>query len=185
MKADSTPMQENRLLEEGARSYPKALHALGEFRRQVREQCEAAFKANATEMAKAMQLQFSAADVKSWANPERPGGEGAWAELGAKVGRPKNAKCNLWNYVLWSDAPPRSARISIQLLDADVAYRAWTAMGERENWQLSHETKEISISRCLAPTDLTRLKTILGELNREWSSAWRKVGGAQQFLGRR
>jgi hypothetical protein len=185
MKADSTPMQENRLLEEGARSYLKALCAFGEFRRQVQERCVAAFGANATEMAKAMQLQFSAADVKPFAYPDRPGGEGTWADIGAKVGCPKGAKCNLWNYVLWLDDQPLSVLVSIDFIRADVAEATWTAVEKGGNWELDRDAKEIFISRSLKPTDLTRLKTILDQMNREWSSAWRKAGGVQQFLGRR
>jgi hypothetical protein len=189
MKADSTPMQENRLLEEGARSYFKAMRALGEFRRQIQEQCVAAFRADATDMAKAMQVQFSAADVKPWADPDKPGVEATWAGIGATVRRPKGAECFLWNYVLWRDDQPLTVLVSISFPEADVAEGVWAAVRpavatERGTWEHDAED-EISISRHLATSDLARLKTVLDEMNHEWSSAWRKAGGVHQFLGRR
>jgi len=92
--------QENALLVEGARSYPKALLALATFCQQVQGICPEALNRNATELEAALGLPFQAAEPKDWVWPKAlDSGEingtdacrGAWIVCRTKV------KCELWN----------------------------------------------------------------------------------------
>ncbi|MGC9969337.1 MAG: hypothetical protein ABSE56_01985 [Bryobacteraceae bacterium] len=179
----------NPLLEEGAKSYPQALLALSDFGQQVQDMCCAAMKRHLTELGDALGLPLQAKQVKPFAGPSSLSSgniDGTWASLGAKIGRPSGAKCDLWNYIWWGDdTPPLNAVVSLSFADPEVAERAWASMRHPGSCDFDEDEREIHHSRPLEPADLTQLEAILDEMNREWIALWQKVGGVKQFLGKR
>jgi len=188
MKADSAPTQQNTLLEEGGRSYPKAMLALSQFREMVQDACIAAMKRSLPELIAALGLQLKSGQVKPYAAPDKPGpGEtdGTWAELGAMLKNPGGARCTLYNYISWEDAPLLRVIVSILFVDAGIAERTWAAVRDHGTLKKDKDENEINSSRRIDAAGLASLPSTLDEMNTEWIQLWKGVGGVKQFLEKR
>ncbi len=179
----STPT--NPLLEEGSRSYPKALQAVAECRRQVQNICYEAMKRHVKDLGDALGLRLEANQLKRHADPDKLDPDyldGTWANLGAKI-EPAGAKWSLWNYVLWH-AGRVQVFVSLEFPDADLARRV-QAVTEKHGTGFDPETCEVYLSREVSAGGLSGLDSTLEELNLKWIEIWRKAGGVKQFLGGR
>ena len=188
MKADSAPTQQNRLLEEGANSYPRAMLALSLFRGMVQDACIAAMRRSLPELSGALRLQMKAQQVKAWASPDELDSDeidDTWANLGAELKEPGSARWYLYNYIWWGDDPRLSVTVSICFADANTFERAWAASLDHGTWKYDEEAKEVHLSRCTDAANLARLVSTLDEMNSEWIQGWQKVGGVKQFLRKR
>ena len=188
MTADSAPSQRDKLLAEGGLSYPKAMLALSLFRGMVQRACIDAMRRSLQDLSAALGLQMESRLVKPHANPDKPDpGEvdDTWAELGAMLKKPGDARWDLWNYIRWRDDPRLSVMVSVGIANTGVAERAWAAVRDHGTWKYEEETREIILPRRINAADLASLGSILDEMNREWSQGWQKVGGVKQFLRKR
>ena len=173
----------NPLLEEGARSYPKALQAVAEFRRQVQDICFDAMKRHLKDLGDALGLRLEANQLKPYAWPDKLDSDdldGTCAHLGAKI-EPAGAIWSLWNYVYW-DKDSVGVCVSLAFTDSKLGERV-QAVTEKHGTSL--DPKEVYLSRPVGADGLAGLDSTLEELNREWIEVWRKVGGVKQFLGGR
>ena len=173
----------NPLLEEGARSYPKALQAVGEFRRQVQNICYDAMKRRLKDLVDALGLRLEANQLKRYAVPDKLDPDyldGTWASLGAKI-EPARVKWSLWNYVYWDKDTVRVC-VSFAFTDSRLGERV-QAVTEKHGTSL--DPKEVYLSRPVGADGLSGLDSTLEELNFKWIEVWRNVGGVKQFLGGR
>jgi hypothetical protein len=189
MTTDSAPTQQNTLLEEGGRSYPKAMLALSQFREMVQDACIDAMRRSLRELSGALRLQMKAQQVKAWASPDELDSDeidDTWANLGAELKEPGGAAWSLWNYIWWGDDPsPLNVTVSIFFADAGNAERVWAAARDHGTWKYDEDAKEIHLSRGIKAADLASLGSTLDEMNSEWIRGWQKVGGVKQFLRKR
>jgi hypothetical protein len=182
---ESTPA--NKLLEEGANSYPQAMYALSQFRRLVQEACVEAMKRSLPNVGAALGLRLEAKQVKRDADPDKldPDGiDGSGASLGARIRKPGGAKYDLLNYVYWGGVPPLFAGVSVVFEDPAAFNRAQARMPQQKELECSPDEKEILYWRCVRPEDLAPLESLLVEMNQKWEQIWRDVGGVKQFLGK-
>jgi hypothetical protein len=185
MKADSAPTQQNTLLIEGGRSYPKAMLALSQFREMVQDACIAAMKRSLPELIAALGLQLKSQQVKAWDWPDLDETDGTWAELGAMLKNPGGARCTLYNYISWEDAPLLRVIVSILFVDAGIAERTWAAVRDHGTLKKDKDENEINSSRRIDAAGLASLGSTLDEMNSEWIQLWQGVGGVKQFLRKR
>ena len=187
MKADSASTQRDKLLAEGGRSYPKAMLALSQFREMVQDACIAAMKRSLPELIAALGLQLKSQQVKAWDWPDLDETGGTWTELGAMLKNPGGARCTLYNYISWEDAPLLRVIVSIGFADTGITERAWAAVRDHGTWKYDEETDppQIELSRGIESDGLARLGPLLDEMNSEWIQSWQKVGGVKQFLRKR
>jgi hypothetical protein len=191
MTADSASTQPNGLLEEGGRSYLKAMLALSQFRGMVQDACIAAMRRSLPGLGAALGLPLEFRQVKPYAWPDKLGSgaiDGTWASLAARLKEPGGARCNLWNLILWRDVRPTlSVVVAIDFLDLDIGERAWATVRDHGTWKYEEETDppEIQLLRSINADGLASLGSTLDGMNHEWMQGWQKVGGVKQFLRKR
>ncbi len=176
--------QSEALLKEGARSYPKALLALSEFRRLVQERCCDGMKRHLKEVGEALGVRLERREVKPHAGPsglDSQDVDGTWANLGAKLAVP-GSEWTLWDYVFWAEGTIR-VYVSLEFPDAEVAERVQAVTGPYGT-SLDSESKEVYLQREVKPDDFSCLDSIIDQVNLDWICVWRKAAGVKQFLGK-
>jgi hypothetical protein len=187
MTADSAPTQRNKLLEEGATSYPKAMYALSQFRAMVQVACIDAMKKRLQDLSRALGLPLESGQVKAWGWPNLDKTDGTWANLGAMIKNPGGAKGYLYNCIWWEDDPHLWVLVSIGFAETAVTERAWATVRDHGTWKYDEQwdPPQIELLRSINAADLARLGPVLDEMNHEWIQGWQKVGGVKQFLRKR
>lgn len=175
--------KETSLLVEGTRSYPKALAALGEFRRLVIETIRSAVVEELPSLAAALDLRLSENELSDWVKLNRFGGfDGKWTCLGVKIEKTEVAGWGLYFSLAW-DKGDADVSITLELNDDDVAEAIFSAFKTVSgNVPIKFERREVYINRILAPEEAEQLSDIQRDLIRQFATLSSRAGGVGKFL---
>lgn len=179
----------NSLIEEGGRSYPDALLALAEFRRQVREKCRSAFEGHLGNLTASMGLPFTRNMIRPYAEPENLSAayyDGNWASVGIQAIAKENV-CSIFCALEWNrgtgGATSLCAYISLFFKDTMSMQRAWEAVKpyRSSNWGVEG-SNAFYVSQDVNPKAIVHLEKVMEQLLKDWNRAWMKVGGLATAL---
>ena len=181
--ADGPVHPEHVFLIEGARSYPKALSALREFRSLVVDRCRTALESELENVSQAMGVIIRPVNIVDYRRPEKPDtSDGQSASLGVRVDREVEG---WWFYhtVYWYKGEV-GIGCSLWLRDKSTAQDAVNEL-KRTNAGLFEitleEGHEVCLSRGLLPDDMQVLEDLLVELLRQWAKLWKEAGTLTRF----
>jgi hypothetical protein len=180
-----TESKETSLLEEGLRSYPKALGALNEFARSITSTIREVTIQELGSLASAIRLDLRTDEVGDYVRPNRlaiPNPKDPI--LGARIDRIGKSGWGLYFYLWWSKSVAKLS-VSVWLRDSDTAESVFSAVRDlsstpRVELWAGHE---LSISQTLLFDDAEqRLASMMRDLINEFSALWTKAGGLERFL---
>ena len=175
------PQANSELLAEGCRSYHKALFAITQFRREVREAIRGAVRDRIDEIAAALQLDKAELSdgLSSYAAPANFAQ--SWDGSEAKVGLKYPGRDEQWGvyFYFWiGKSGEGCARAHRWIKEPGAAMQKLAA--------LSPKGLEIEDVRAWTSVPIDEaaggLTGAMGRALGPWIEAWRKVGGLQQFL---
>lgn len=164
------------LLTQGASSYPEALAALAEFRRELCAAWQRGVEQRIADISQAMSLKLSSSQIAAYVNPDSlRSADGEFAAIGVSL---KNTDWTLYFYTLWWDGLKAGA--SIWFKDASAARATLTRLKQvKSPLPVAEESKEVYIYKSLEPDDLGRIDETVAELLDDWCRIWTLAGGCQ------
>ncbi len=179
-----TAVSETSLLNEGVRSYPKALGAVNEFIRLLTSTIRDAVVEELEDLSAAMGNLFKEDELVDYVRPKTLGNLDKDICLGVKIDRRPESGWGVFFLLYWLKGKPNLS-VSIWLKDTEIADSILTALKKvptKETlgvWDAGHE---IYISRAIAPNDEEQIPVTMRELTESFSHLWKNAGGLQKFL---
>jgi hypothetical protein len=176
------------LLEEGADSYPEALTALTDFRRQVQSACARTIEQHLTDYSEALGVQLDKNDIDRYAAPENEF-NGSSAVLGAKhrISRRRETGVGCVSYccVSWvrdREKPWFGCSVSVWFNRREIAeslYSAFQRSGAKlpAEIELGIQPNEVYLCLALKRGDMGSLRERLDEVMTAWVRLWKEFGG--------
>lgn len=176
---------EHLLMIEGAKSYPQALAALGEFRNLVVYACREAFEADLTSLSNALGVRISREEILNRVRPDSPDGADAVnAEVGIRIDRRREGWRLNYSLAWWKTSKPE---LRVQLIvrftgrDRAAAFYAPLEKVKRKTlYQVGVEGSSVYVKYQMNPEQMSGLPRILHELNQECVRLWQAVGGLKK-----
>lgn len=166
------------LISEGSRSYHKALFAVMQFRKQIKETVEAALAGRAGALAAALGLDESELECADYAIPAhyQAAFDGSEAEVGLKC---EHEHWVLYYYVWVGDEGRPFFGAQFWLKNPGSAIARIKSSGDEE-----FEAGEdyIQLYEYIPKDGSVDLAAICDRVLRRWIKLWTRVGGLQQFL---
>ena len=177
----------NSFLEEGGKSYPDALQAIIEFRRQVQGRCRAAVEKHLKDHAESMGITLKRNMITTYGEPDwlsTTRYDGKYASVGVQIIL-KNNDCTLYYCLVWErdDESRLGALVQLYFKNQSDGQRVWDAIKpiSGEEWE-SDEPRSVLIYRDVTPSGICDLEKKMEENLEDWNRVWKQVGGLPKFL---
>jgi|SRR5579859_1064520 len=169
------------LLVEGAKSYPKALVAVTEFRRIVTNTITGVVTDDLDALGKALGCELSKNDVRARRRPDRIDTVVKAPSLGIKIERDADGWRQYFQVTWWNGDLDAGASIRF-LKDPDALARVVREFkGQQAKLKLAgeigSEEDEVWLSRRLDAEQLNDLEAIMRGVMRDWIRLWSAIGG--------
>jgi len=179
------PKTDNELLREGCKSYPKALFAVMEFRRQVQDAISGVVEKRLGEVAAALKMDENELrdGLSSHANPANfsQSYEGDSAEVGIKTPKKWPSKCILYFYLTVGDDEPSYFSARVWLKEPGDAIKNLESLAVPEEFESPNEDYA-GLFEYLPADGPVDLSTICSRVLDKLIALWNEVGGLRQFL---
>ena len=176
---------DSKLLQEGYKSYHKALFAVMEFRKEAGTIIQAAVGKRVPDLAAAMKMDPDELrdGICPYTSPDRltQKYDGSKTEVGVRIPRDWNSKWHLYFY-LWigdGEVPFFAAQVTLNKPGSAIEKLAAACK------ELDCEETYALISE-IVPSDGSRdLAAVCDRVLTRWIALWEKVGGLRQFISKR
>lgn len=175
------------LLQEGFRSYLKAVAAVTAFEQEVQKGCRRVYLNNIENYASAIGLPLKEEDVQEFIWPKMHVWEG-YRSIGVSIHRKQvsqslgwwNGSCSLYweeginKVCCWvGDSLPKRL--------GKVVFEKLQKFAEPDD-EMSEEVGEVGLSRMLGAEEAEAFEDVLDELFQRWVELWRLAGGIKSVL---
>ena len=178
-----TVVSETSLVNEGVKSYPKAMGAMNEFIRLVISKIQEVVTEELEDLSAAMGNLFKEDELRDYIRPSKLGNSDQDICLGVKIDRRPESGWGLWFVLYWLDAKPNLS-ISIWLKDTEAADNILRAFKKRSKetvgvWNAGHE---VYLSRAIAPDHEEQFPETMRELAGSFSDLWKNADDLKKLL---
>jgi hypothetical protein len=179
-----TVVSETSLVNEGVKSYPKALGAVNEFIRLMISMIREVVTEELADLSAAMGNLFNEDELVDYVRPKTLGNPDRDICLGIKIDRIRESGWGLYFLLYWLKGKPLIS-VSIWLKDTDVAdsvFAAFKKMPKNEIVRVWDAGHEIYVSRAVTSDGEEQIPVTLRELTESFSDLWKNAGDLQKVL---
>lgn len=178
-----TAVIETSLLNEGIKSYPKALGAINEFVRLVISNIQEVVTEELEDLSAEMDNLFKEDEVREYIRPSKLANPDLDICLGVKIDRRPDSGWGLFFLLYWLKGEPNLS-VSIWLKDTEAADSILRAFKKKTNetvglWSAGHE---VYLSRAIATDRVEQFPETMRELTGSFTDLWKNADDLKKFL---
>ena len=178
-----TPVIETSLLNEGIKSYPKALGAMNEFIRLVISKIQEVVTEELEDLSAAIGNLLKEDELRDYVRPSKLGNPDLDISLGVKIDRRPESGWGLFFLLYWLKGEPNLS-VSLWLKDTEAADRILRTFKKKtkETVGVWSAGREVYVSRAIAPDHGEQFPETMRELVGSFSDLWKNADDLKKFL---